>query len=171
MKTGPKFFAPFLLLALFGCGYHLLGKETRIPAGVTSIAVAPAKNNTDEPMLEPFLTQALIKQLKSDGRLKVEDDKNASAFLRSELIRIENQPLGYDRFGRANLMQVIIFARVYLTAADSGKELWSSGVLSETEQRPASDDTVSNKRLQELAMDQACRRLAKVAVDSLLSGF
>ena len=171
MKRLAKFFAPVLLLALFGCGYHVLGKETHLPEGVTSIAVAPTLNKTSEPETESYLTQALIRQLKSDGRLRVEDKKNAAAILHSELIAIDDRPLGYDRFGRANLMQVIVTGRVWLVSAQSSRELWSSGTLTETEQHPVSDNTVSNHELQELAMEQACSRMAKVAVDKLLSGF
>jgi len=171
MKRPSVFFVLLFLPALFGCGYHVLGKDARLPEGVTSIAVAPALNKTAEPETESYLTQALIRQLKSDGRVRIEDKKNAAAILHSELIAIDDRPLGYDRFGRANLMQVIVTGRVWLVSAQSSRELWSSGTLTETEQHPVSDNTVSNHELQELAMEQACQRMAKVAVDKLLSGF
>jgi outer membrane lipopolysaccharide assembly protein LptE/RlpB len=171
MKHLPKFFALLLLSALFGCGYHVLGRETHLPEGVTSVAVAPTLNKTNEPETETYLTQALIRELKSDGRLRVEDKKNASAVLHSELTAIDDRPLGYDRFGRANLMQVVVTGRVFLVSAESNKELWSSGVLTETEQHPVNDNTISNHELQERAMEQACQRMAKIAIDKLLSGF
>jgi len=160
-----------LILAIFiaACGYHLVGTETHLPPGVNTIAVDIAQNKTEESGLEQNFTQELILAIKSDGRIKIDDRKNSQAILRSELTSVSGQPISYDKFGRASLIQVTLTARVYLVQAQ--KELWSSGAISESEQYPEGDDFLANDRLRNQALVQAGRRISRIAIEQLASGF
>lgn len=162
-----------LLFALWltACGYHLVGTETHLPPGVKTIAVDIARNQTGESGLEQNFTQALLLALKSDGRIKIDELKNSQAVLRSELSKVADQPVSYDKFGKANLIQVTLTARVYLVQTGTGKELWSSGAIVESEQYPEGDDFLVNDRLRRQALGQACRRISRIAIDQLASGF
>ena len=171
MKIHRNFLAGLLALIFCACGYHLVGKETHLPEGVSSIAIDIAENKTMESGLEQTFTQELILAFKSDGRVPVTDKKGAPAVLHSDLLKVVDSPVAFDKFGRANLVQVAFYSRVYLVQAGTGKELWSSGIITETEQYPVGEDFLANDRLRKQALAQACRRAAGIAVDQLASGF
>jgi outer membrane lipopolysaccharide assembly protein LptE/RlpB len=171
VKNNRKIFAVFFMLIFCACGYHLVGKETHLPEGVSSIAIDTANNKTMESGLEQNFTQELILTFKTDGRVPVADKKTAPAILHSDLIKVIDAPMAFDHFGRANLIQITFTSRVYLVQAGTGKELWSSGIITQTEQYPVGDDFLANDRLRRQALAQACRRAAGIAVDQLASGF
>ena len=171
MKINRKLSTIFSTLIFCACGYHLVGKETHLPESVSSIAIDIANNKTMESGLEQVFTQELILTFKTDGRVPVADKKTAPAILRSDLIKVNDSPVAFDKFGRANLVQITLTSRVYLIQAGTGKELWSSGIITQTEQYPVGNDFLANDRLRRQALAQACRRAAGIAVDQLASGF
>jgi len=171
MKIRVNFAAILFALALASCGYRLAGTETHPPAGMESVFIDIADNRTGESGLEQDFTQALVLAFKSDGRIKLTDKKDAQAVLKSELIDVLDQPVAFDRFGRANLVQVTVSSRVYLLRPGAGEKIWDSGIITETEQYPASDDFLANDALRGQALVQTCRRAAAIALDQLAGGF
>ena len=159
------------LSILSACGYQLVGKEAHLPEGVTQVAVATAENRTMEASLEITMTQNLLQALKSDGRINIASPKIADAILQAELIDAIDHPLSFDKFGRASLVQVTVTARVYLIRPGSGKNIWSSGEINENEQYPVGDDSLANDRLRNVALDQICQRISRIAVEKLATGF
>ena len=160
-----------LLLLVSACGYHLLGKEVHLPGGVSKIYVETAENKTMEDGLEQLFTQRLLEHLNADGRIKLVNKNEADGILKSEILKAQEMPLAFDKFGRVTLLQVEVSAQVILLASKENKKLWDSGILLEREEYPVGDDFLRNDRLRDSALDQISQRLSRTVVELLTSDF
>jgi len=79
--------------------------------------------------------------------------------------------LGYDQFGRVNLLEINLSARLWLMNAGDEKVIWSSGLMQVNEQYPVGDDFFSNYQLRRKALEEICSRLAKSQIELLLADF
>jgi len=73
---------PVLVMCLTSCaGYQLGGAKPQHLSGVTKIAIPAFVNNTLEPRLGSLVTNAVIKQIQSDGSYQVVSRDQAEAVL------------------------------------------------------------------------------------------
>ena len=88
-----------LLLVLFlsACGYHFSGTGAIVPEGVRSLAVPVFFNGTTEPYVDVEVTQAVVEEFMTDGRLKVVSLEDAELALRGRIYKYEITPLSYNR--------------------------------------------------------------------------
>jgi hypothetical protein len=96
--------AAFLLAVLLtapSCGYRLAGQESRLPEPIKTIYVSIFVNDTREPNLELFVTNAIIEKFKHDGRLGVASAKDADSVLSGTIEKYSLEPLVYDAFNNA----------------------------------------------------------------------
>lgn len=173
MRTikGIMFLSILLLLWLCQCQYHLLGKELKLPGGVSRIYVEPARNDTLEAGLEQVFTQRLLEHLQADGRVKLVKKDEAEAVLRTEVFQARDQSLSFDQFGRVTLIQVQVSASATLIASKENRKLWDTGILQDREQYPVGDDFLRNDQLRKMALNQASIRLSRIIVEMLTSDF
>ena len=73
--------AAFVLSLLVSCGYQLVGKETHLPPGITSIAVPTFVNQTYEPGIEVPFTQAFLADFIRDRRVTLLEKGKADSVL------------------------------------------------------------------------------------------
>ena len=57
-RNGVSLFLLLCVLSLPACGYQMVGKETHVPPGLSSVAIPTFKNRTYEPGIEIPFTQA-----------------------------------------------------------------------------------------------------------------
>jgi outer membrane lipopolysaccharide assembly protein LptE/RlpB len=115
---------------LWGCGYHVAGKETHTPPGLKSVAIPTLKNQTLEPGIETHFTQAFLRQFIKDRRVKVVDRKEADAVLEGTIKSFYLLSSAYDRSGFATEFQTIVVMDIALKKRN-GEILWKENDLLE----------------------------------------
>ena len=106
---------------LVACGYHTPGHSTALPQGIRTITVPPFENRTHTYRLEQTLTSAVLRELVTRTKYKIEqsNDANADATLHGSVLSAIEAPLTYDaQTGRASSMEVTVTVSVKLVARD-----------------------------------------------------
>ena len=67
------------IIVFTGCGYQMVGKETHVPTGLTSVAIPTFANQTFEPGIEVPFTKGFLREFIQDRRVKVLDRGEADS--------------------------------------------------------------------------------------------
>jgi outer membrane lipopolysaccharide assembly protein LptE/RlpB len=105
------------VFALSGCGYHVAGKATRLPASVSTIAVPMFVNQTQTYRIEQVLTRDVVRELVARSHYHVVNDAGQSAdlVLRGTVVSAVAAPLTYDaQSGRISSAVVTVSMKVSL---------------------------------------------------------
>ena len=146
----------FLLLS--GCGYQMVGKETHVPPGLSSVAIPTFKNATYEPGIEVQFTQAFLREFILDRRVNVVDRAHADSILEGSIMDFRIYSVSYDQSGLALEYQTTVV--LDLTLRDrAGKVLWEQKSFSETQWFRASSTSVLVNEANKQAAIQAIGRL------------
>jgi len=139
----------FLMMIFVGCGYRMVGKETHLPPGISSIAIPTFKNRTHEPGIEIPFTKAFLKELIQDRRIRVVSREEGDAVLEGVVKSYEFYSVSYDQFGL--VLEYRAIAVVDLTLRKRGGEvIWKENDLTETRTFRVSSSpaiTESNKNI------------------------
>jgi len=79
-----------------GCGYHLVGYGSSLPAHIKTIAIPTFKNSSIEPSIHLDATDSIRRAFISDGRLKLIDVKRADLIIKGTLINYQLQPVSFS---------------------------------------------------------------------------
>ncbi len=159
---------------LGGCGYHVAGSATHVPAGVRTLAVPMFKTNVQQYRTEVALTDATIRELNTRTRYRISqsDDPNASdAILQGTVLTETIAPLTYDPgTGSTSSYLVQITAKVVLTARD-GHVIWQDDKFSFRDQYQSTQDLSAFIQEDSAAVMRLSRDMAAQIVADLLQGF
>ncbi len=123
--TGLIFFLlPALLAVLTSCGYHLSGTGGLVPRGVRTISVPVFFNSTNEPNVDVEVTQAVVEEFLTDGRLKVVSLEDAELALRGKIMKYEAIPVSYNPASYVQQYRVRLVVDAVLEDLRSKKVLW-----------------------------------------------
>ncbi|HPC19231.1 MAG: hypothetical protein KBC66_03265 [Kiritimatiellae bacterium] len=86
------FLIPALMLAA-GCANYRLGST--LPPDVRTVYMPTCLNQTDEPLLELDVTQAILSQIQMDGSLRLAPEDTADTWLQVTLIQFWLDPVAY----------------------------------------------------------------------------
>jgi len=157
---------------LASCSYQLV-KEDRasLPAGVQSVYVPLARNMTIEAVLEDVFTQELIKTLRSDGRIKLEDRNEADAELLCVIEDVDLDAISYTEEGRiaSNRVTMTVHCRLLLKGSES--VVWETGEISAGEDYPVGPDHIRNENQKALALREASKDIAESVRGLLIDSF
>ena len=126
---------PFLLLllALAGCGYHLVGDASGLPTDIESLSVGTIVNRSHEYGLERTFAFALEREIHVRNRYRVETGA-ADAVLNGTIREVLTRPLAYDANDRAVQYEITMIMDLRLTRQTDGHTLWHVSGLRETDQ-------------------------------------
>jgi len=161
-----KLFSIFCIVLMSGCGYQLVGKETHLPPGISSISIPTFINQTLEPGIEIPFTQALLKEFILDRRVKVVDRKEADSFLEGIIKSYSFYAVSFDRSGLVLEYQANVVADLTLKKRD-GEILWSEKNLSETSWYRASSNVLTN----EASKDASLREIGRLMAERIRNRF
>jgi len=148
------------LLLLVACGYQMVGKETHVPPGLTSVAVPTFKNRTYEPGIEVPFTQAFLNEFILDRRVNVVDRGQADSLLEGIITDFKIFSVSFDRSGFVLEYQTNV--TLDLTLKDrAGKVLWEEKNFSETQWFRASSGILINEANKNAAIQQMGRLVAE----------
>ncbi len=150
-------FTIIIMIFLVGCLGYRVG--TLLPAHIKSIAVPTFKNSSPEPDIEIQSTNAVIKQLKVDGTLKVVSKEQADVLLRCEIIDYKRTPLHYTEGTTPSEYRITIVVSATLTDLKKNEELWANKIIRGnvdfriTTSLPASEREALPDAIEDLAHD------------------
>jgi outer membrane lipopolysaccharide assembly protein LptE/RlpB len=148
------------MLLLVACGYQMVGKETHVPPGLSSVAIPTFKNRTYEPGIEVPFTQAFLREFILDRRVNVVDRAQADSLLEGIITDFRIYSVSYDRSGLALEYQTIVM--LDLTLKDrTGKVLWEQKNFSETQWFRASSNVLTSEVNRTAAIQQIGRLVAE----------
>jgi len=160
----------FLVTAviLSGCGYT---RKTVLPRNIKTIYIETVKNKLDaeklyayQPGLEMDITNAVIQRIHQDGTLKIVEQKKADAFLKTELVSLDQEGLRFTSLEGVAQYRLFIVVRMKLVDAKTGDIIWEEPNFSgDTEYYVT---TVTSIGEQKAAVD-AVHRLAYNIVDRI----
>ena len=162
-----------LSLALLpACGYHLAGRATTLPAGVTTIGIPTFENRTSRPELEQRITEHLIDEFSTRGRAHiVPGEEGAQAVLRGSILAYTTTPVVISEQGRATRYEILITARVSLNETTTDRVLWSDDHFLFKRQYDVPATPQSSVDQEIVAIDEVATDFARSVVTSILEGF
>jgi outer membrane lipopolysaccharide assembly protein LptE/RlpB len=165
--------AALLSAAFGGCGYHVASHATALPPGIHTVAVPGFENRTHTYRLEQVLTSAVLRELVTRTRYKVEqtNDSAADATLTGVVLSTSEAPLTYDRqTGRASSMEVTVTVAVKLRGRD-GHVLFENPNYVFREQYQVSREITSFFEEESPALVRLSNDFARTLVSNILEGY
>lgn len=169
----PFLLAALVLMSLTGCGYHVAGSASHLPANVRTLAVPIFKTRIETYHTEMVFTQAVIRELNTRTRYRVvnSDGADADAVLRGTIISQSVAPLTYDSTSSQTSSYLItITAKVVLTDHD-GHVLYQNDALSYKEQYQSTQDLSGFIQEDSPAVRRIARDFAQAVVADMLESF
>jgi outer membrane lipopolysaccharide assembly protein LptE/RlpB len=141
------------IIIFTGCGYQIVGKETHLPPGVTSVAIPTFANLTFEPGIEVPFTQGFLREFIQDRRVKVLDRGDADSTLEGIIKYFSMGSVSYDKSGFVLEYQTTVILDVTLKKR-TGEVIWKESDLSETRWYRASSNVLFNEASKATAIQQ-----------------
>ena len=163
----------FVILCLFlcgGCGYQMVGKETHVPPGLSSVAIPTFANQTFEPGIEVPFTQGFLTEFIRDRRVKVVDRSEADSVLEGVIKSLQIYSAAYDRSGLATEYQTTVVIDLTLRKR-TGEILWIEKDISESRWYKASSGVLSSEFSKDAAIQQIGRFVAGRARNRFFHNF
>lgn len=157
---------------LGGCGYHTANHAAAVP-GIHTIAVPGFENRTHTYRLEQVLTSAVLREMITRTKYKIEQTNNASAdaLLTGIVLSTSEAPLTYDRqTGRASSMEVTVTVAVRLAGRD-GHVLFENPNYVFREQYQVSREITSFFEEESPALVRLSNDFARTLVSNILEGY
>jgi len=154
-----KLLPTICMVLMMGCGYQMVGKETHVPPGLTSVAIPTFQNKTYEPGIEIQFTQAFLREFILDKRVKVVSRAEADSTLEGVIKSFNIYSVAYNKAGF--VLQYETHIIIDITLKDrSGKVLWEKRDFSETTWFRASSSGLINETNKQAAIQEAGRLAA-----------
>jgi hypothetical protein len=188
--------ATALCLFLTGCGYHVAGTTSSLPADVRTVSVGKIENRSREFALDKRLAFAFEEEILRRGLVSVVNDPaGGEAVLTGTIRRFETYPVSFDSSDQALQYQVVLLLDLTLRRHRDGQVLWEVRGLREIEEYSSSANVVitsssqfqrgqlnagdlpeiSNIQLAEtekrLAIDRLLTAAVRDAYDQMVEGF
>jgi hypothetical protein len=163
-----------LLFMCSSCGYRLTPVGGIVPEGTKTIAIPVFLNLTNEPMVDTVLTQAVVNEFFTDGRLKIASPESADLILRCKITKFELTPAAYTTDPYVQSYNVNITISFTLEDTKTGKMLL---VVNNLNNNFISSYTVTlggiavTKAAKEAAIESAGQSIAPSIRSRVLEGF
>lgn len=160
-----------MALSLIDCGYHLRGTGSSLPASIKRIYVPVFKNLTTRYELDLKLTQAVIHELTTRGKLEpVDDADKADALLLGEITSYQVTPLAFSGKDTADKYNITIVAKIIFRNLSNQQIIFShpSFIYVEEYEVPEGSDFES---MEAEALTRVAEKFARSLVVALLEGF
>jgi outer membrane lipopolysaccharide assembly protein LptE/RlpB len=167
-----RFLIWFALFFLVGCGYHLpessdiwLGGDERV------LYVQLFENETVEPYLENFITEALVEEFSRSRLVELtEDPESADLQLTGQVTRFKSSVLAYSSTDDITDYRATMSAKVKLTKVNSDETVWKTS-LSKSEEYQAEVDKNFQLEGERIAAREVSKRLAEDIYARLMNNF
>jgi outer membrane lipopolysaccharide assembly protein LptE/RlpB len=148
------------IIVFTGCGYELVGKETHVPPGLTSVAIPTFANQTFEPGIEVPFTQGFLREFIRDRRVKVLDRSKADSILEGVVKSLQIYSVAYDQSGLATEYHTNVVIDLRLRKR-TGEILWIEKDISESRWYKASSGVLTSEFSKAAAIEQIGKYIAE----------
>jgi len=169
-----RLFPLLLLLALSGCGYHLVGTSTYLPDDVQSLHVELFANQTARADMDQRVAEALNLEWVRRGRFQLVDHaENADIVLSGTMTRLMVIPVSFDESGRATEYQMTLLTEVRLNdvRGEDPVLLWENKAFSRRTSYAVNEEAVDYFDRQREAMNELSTEYSRALVSAVLEGF
>jgi len=135
------------------CGYQMVGKETHVPPGLSSVSIPTFLNKTLEPGIEVPFTQGFLREFINDRRVNVVDRQKADSVLEGVIKSLRTRSVSYDRSGIVLEYQTTVVIDLKLKKI-TGEVLWQEENLSETQWYRTSSSVLTSEANRAAAIQQ-----------------
>jgi outer membrane lipopolysaccharide assembly protein LptE/RlpB len=162
-----------LAAALSGCGYHVGGQGSALPANLHTIAIPAFVNKTSRYRVEQKLTGAVIHEFLARSAYRVVSDPSAGdAVLNGEVTSLESVVAVFDSTtGRATSMLVTVRMKVWLVDRETKAEIYRNDNFVFRQPYAISTDVPNFFDEQNPALDRLSRDFAGQLVAAILEKF
>jgi outer membrane lipopolysaccharide assembly protein LptE/RlpB len=160
LRTCSRLFLIIWIALLLGCGYQLVGKETHVPPGLTSVAIPTFANRTFEPGIEVSFTRGFLKEFIQDRRVRVVDRSQADSVLEGVIKSLQIYSVAYNASGLATEYQTTVVIDLVLKKR-TGETLWVERNVSETRWYKASSGVFTSEFSKAAAIEQIGKYIAE----------
>jgi len=161
-----------LLPALAGCGWHLVGKGTRLDPRIKVIAVPAFENRTDKDHLVQILTEAVVNEFVRRGRYRiVSDPTEADAVLEGIISSVELRATELDEEGRAIRALVAVTADMRFRNRVADRVTWANSAFTFSQEFDVPATSTEYLEQQLLAVEEIGGEFASSVVSSIVEGF
>lgn len=158
---------------LAGCGYHVAGQYSNLPADLQTIAIPVFKNDTTRYRIEQRMTEAVIRQFLERAKYRVvQSPTNADAVLQGEVLSVATTPMLFNATtGEVTMMLVTVRTKVALIDTRTHKPIYHANDMVFRQEYQISTDVQSFFQEQDPAFDRMARDFASRVVSNVLEGF
>jgi len=164
----------FGVLLLSSCGYRFTPVGGVVPEDAKTIAIPVFVNGTNEPYLDITLTQAVVNEFQTDGRLKIASLDEADLILRCKVVKFDVTAVSYTPTTYIQQYNINISVDARLTEAKSKKVLWQEiglGVVFIASYPVTVGDVTTTKIAKQTAVTSASQDIAATIRSRVLEGF
>jgi outer membrane lipopolysaccharide assembly protein LptE/RlpB len=160
-------------LLLAGCGYHLAGLSSHLPADWQTIAIPAFKNDTTRYRIEQRMTEAVIREFVTRTKYRIiQDPAQADAVLEGEVLSADATPMLFNATtGEVTTMLVTVHANVTLVDNKTKKPVYKMDDMVFRQEYQISTDVQSFFQEQDPALERMSRDFASKLVANVLEGF
>jgi outer membrane lipopolysaccharide assembly protein LptE/RlpB len=165
--------AAFFLFALAGCGYHVAGKDSKLPTDLHSLSIPTFVNGSQVYHVEQDLTAAVVHEFTTRTRYHIvpRDDRSSDATLHGAVQYAYVSPLTFDsRTNRVATVLVQVGIKVTLTDK-AGKVLYDNPNYLFREQYQESSSLSSFFQEESPALQRLSRDFARALVTDVLENY
>jgi hypothetical protein len=141
-----------------GCGYALVGQQTKVPGNIGSVAVGEFRNESRQEGLSKTLAFAVEREFYEHGLLAVREHPVESEGLISGTIReFKTRPVAFNSSDEALEYEAKLVLDVVLTRQSDGAVLWRGKRMQAIEDYSVNRETVvpSSSQFQQGTLDFA----------------
>jgi len=165
----------FLLISLcfflVHCGYHLRGTGSSLPSHINTIHVPMFKNRTTRYELDLKLTQKVIDEIVTRGKVEITGKReSAEAILLGEIVSFKANPIAFSGEATADRYTITVVAKITLRDMTNNRVIFSNPnfVYKEEYEVPEGSDFES---VESEAIDKVAEKFARSLVITILEGF
>jgi len=158
-------------LFLIHCGYRLRGTGSNLPPSIKRVNVPMFKNMTTRFELDVKLTQSVIDELVTRGKVEVVSDSGqADALLLGEIVAFNVNPIAFSNQNTADRYNITVVAKIVLRDLSNQKVIFSNPnfVYIEEYEVPAG---TSYETWETQAINKVAEKFARSLISTLLEGF
>lgn len=160
-------------ILLGGCGYHVAGHYSNLPANWQTIAIPAFKNDTTRYRIEQRLTEAVTREFLQRTKFRiVQNPSQADAVLRGEVLSVAATPMLFNATtGEVTMMLVTVHTKVALIDLRTQKPVYQAKDMVFRQEYQISTDVQSFFQEQDPAFERMSHDFAARVVSNLLEGF
>lgn len=163
-----------IILCLFvaGCGYHVPGaSDTWVGGEARTLYVSLFDNQTSEPYVENYITEALVAELsRSRTFVLTENSKVAEVILKGRIEGFQSKALAYSSSDQITDYRATMRVSLRLVNAQNDKVLWKDSLSRKADYQATVDKSLQLEGTR-LAAEEVSKRLAEDIHARLLNNF